>query len=93
MTDTPEQRISRWAERDAVVGLDAELRQARTALSDRDVQLATLRERCEELANRLTQIEIERDALRRRVVASGRPPMGRRMYRRARSMATRVLPH
>lgn len=92
-TETYEQRLARWAERDAVVGLDAELRQAQAALADRDAQLVTSRERTEQLANRITQLEIERDGLRQRIAASERPPLTRRVYRRARSVAGRVLPH
>jgi hypothetical protein len=93
VTETPEQRLARWAQRDAVVGLDAEVRQLRAALADRDGQVATSRERSEQLANRITQLEIERDALRQRVATSERPALTRRVYRRARSAAARVLPH
>ena len=92
-TETYEQRLARWAERDAVVGLDAEVRQLRAVLADRDSQLVTSCERTEQLANRITQLEIERDGLRQRIAASERPPLTRRVYRRARSAAARVLPH
>ena len=93
MSDAPADRLARWAERDAIVGLDAELRQAHVALAESDAQIATLRERCDQLANRITQLEVERDALRHRVAATERAPLAHRVYRRARSAAARVLPH
>ena len=92
MTDTPEQRLARWAERDAVVGLDAELHQARAALAARDEEIAALRRRNTELADRVTQVGIERDAYRRRLDSLGRPSLARRIYRRLRSLVGRVLP-
>ena len=90
--ETPEARIARWTERDAAVGLEAELVQVRATVAGRDAQIATLRERCDQLANRVVQFEIERDALRHRVVAAERPPLGRRAYGRARRLAGRMLP-
>ena len=92
-TETPEQRIARWAERDAAVGLEAELRQAHLALTERDAELAELRTRNAELANRVTQMSIERDVLRRHLDAIGRPSLLRRVYRKLRRIVGRVLPH
>ena len=92
-TETPEQRIARWAERDAAVGLEAELRQAQLALADRDAELAELRTRNAELANRVTQMSIDRDVLRRRLDAVGRPSFARRVYGKLRRIAGRLLPH
>ena len=90
--ETPEARIARWTERDAAVGLEAELVQVRATVAGRDAQIATLRQRCDQLANRVVQFEIERDALRHRVVAAERPPLGRRVYRLARRVAGRMQP-
>ncbi|MCB1002032.1 MAG: hypothetical protein KDB40_22250 [Acidimicrobiales bacterium] len=89
--ETPEQRLARWHERDAVVGLDAELRQVRHQLAERDDALRDLRARCEQLANRVTQLELERNALQHQVVAAQRVSLGRRVYGRARRVAARVL--
>jgi regulator of replication initiation timing len=91
--ETPEQRITRWEARDAIVGLDAEVRQLQATLNVRDTELTTVRERCDQLANRITQLEIERDALRHRVAATERTPLSRRIYRKARSVAGRVVHH
>lgn len=89
--DTPEQRLARWRERDAVVGLDAELRQVRHQLAERDDALRDLRARCDQLANRVTQLELERNALQHQVVALQRVPLARRAYGKARRVAARVL--
>lgn len=90
---TPEERIARWAKRDAVIGLEAEAEQLRADLAERDTAIATLRERAEQLANRVAQLTIENDALRRQVAAAQRPDLPRRVYRKARSVAGRVIPH
>ena len=92
MTDAPEQRLARWAERDAVVGLDAELTEARAQLAERDAEISALRIRNSELANRVTQVAIERDSLRRRLDASAAPSLARRVYRKLRSLVGRLLP-
>jgi hypothetical protein len=89
--ETAQERIARWAERDAVVGLDAELAQVRAELASRDGEIADLRARCAQLADRVTQLELERDALQHRVVALGRVPLARRAYGKARRVAGRVL--
>lgn len=89
--ESPEERIARWAERDAVVGLDAELAQVRRQLDDRDAEVRDLRARCEQLANRLTQLELERTALQHELVAMRRVPLTRRAYGKARRVAARVL--
>jgi chromosome segregation ATPase len=91
--DSPEARIARWAERDAVVGLDAELHQARAQLAERDAEIATLRQRSEQLANRVAQLTIANDALAHQVAALQQAPVSRRLYRRARSVAGRALRH
>jgi chromosome segregation ATPase len=84
-------RLARWAERDAVVGLDAELTQARHQLTEREVEVRDLRARVEQLGNRLTQLELERSALQHQVVALQRVPLSRRVYRKGRSLAGRAL--
>ncbi len=89
--ESPEARIARWVERDAVVGLDAELAQVRRQLDGRDAEVRDLRARCEQLANRVTQLELERTALQHEVVALRRVPLARRAYRTARRVAARVL--
>lgn len=91
LPDSPEERIARWAERDAAVGLDAELRQVRLQLDERDAEARDLRARCEQLANRVTQLELERSAMQHEVAALRRVPLTRRVYARARRTAARVL--
>jgi hypothetical protein len=84
-------RLARWAERDAAVGLDAELTQVRHRLTERDAEVRDLRARVEQLGNRVTQLELERSALQHQVVALQRVPLSRRVYRKARSVAGRAL--
>jgi hypothetical protein len=90
-SDDTARRLARWAERDAVVGLDAELDQTRHQLAERDAEVRDLRARLEQLGNRLAQLELERSALQHRVVASQRPPTSRRVYLTTRRTAGRVL--
>ncbi len=90
-TDEVAARLARWAERDAVVGLDAELGQVRHQLTERDAEVRDLRARVEQLGNRVTQLELERSALQHQVVALLRVPLSRRVYRKARSVAGRAL--
>jgi hypothetical protein len=91
LADDAAARLARWAERDAVVGLDAELRQARLDLDARDATIVELRARTEQLANRVTQLELERNALQHQLVASQRVPFARRAYGKARRVAGRAL--
>jgi predicted nucleic acid-binding Zn-ribbon protein len=84
-------RLARWAERDAAVGLDAELTQVRHRLTESDAEVRDLRARVEQLGNRVTQLELERSALQHQVVALQRVPLSRRVYRKARSVAGRAL--
>ncbi len=91
MTDTVAARLARWADRDAAVGLDAELAQARHQLAGRDGDVRELRARLEQLGNRITQLELERTALQHQVVALQRVPFWRRVVRKARSVAGRAL--
>jgi hypothetical protein len=83
--------LARWAQRDAAIGLDAELAEVRVTLAARDSEIADLRERNGRLAQRVAQVVTERDGLARQVAALQRPPMSQRVYRRARSFAGRVV--
>ena len=89
--ETVTARLARWSERDAVVGLDAELTQVRHQLAERDAEVRDLRARVEQLGNRVTQLELERSGLQHQVVALQRVPLSRRVYRKARSVAGRAL--
>jgi len=92
VSDTPEQRLARWAERDVVVGLDAELHEARAIIGERDAEVAALKARNTQLANQVAQLSVERDAQRRRQVSSTQPSFARRVYRRLRSIVGRLVP-
>jgi hypothetical protein len=86
-----DETLARWAQRDAAIGLDAELAEVRLALEGRDSEIADLRQRNEQLAQRVAQLVTERDGLSRQVAALQRPPLSHRVYRRARSFAGRAL--
>lgn len=89
--DTPEARVARWTERDAAVGLAGEVEQLRAALADRIQEVENLRERTAQLGHRLVGLEVERNSLAAAVERSRRPTLARRVYRRARSLAGRVI--
>lgn len=84
-------RLARWAERDAAVGLAAELEQVRARLGERDSEVANLRERSGRLAQRVAQLTAERDRLGHQVASLQQPAIASRAYRRARGLAERVL--
>jgi hypothetical protein len=84
-------RLARWAQRDAAIGLDAELTEARAALSARDAEIADLRQRNEQLSQRLAQLAGERDHLARQVGSSHRRPLWRWVYLRARAVAGKLV--
>jgi hypothetical protein len=84
-------RLARWAQRDAAIGLDAELTEVRAALAARDAEIADLRQRNEQLAQRVAQLATERDLLSRQVGTSHRRPLWRWAYLRARAVAGKVL--
>ena len=90
---SPDERIAQWAERDTVIGLEAEAEQLRAQLAERDTTIATLHERTDQLANRVAQLTIENDALRHQVAGAQQPTLTHRVYRKARSVAGRVVPH
>lgn len=83
--------LARWEQRDAAIGLDAEISELRIALSAGDTATADLRERNERLAQRVAQLVTERDVLARKLAALERPPFSRRLYGRARRTASRVV--
>jgi hypothetical protein len=91
MTDDVADRLARWAERDAAIGLAAELREARLALAEGATSIADLRERNERLAQQVAQLVTERDRLATQVASLERPTFGSRVYRRIRSTAGRVV--
>jgi cell division protein FtsB len=86
-----DQTLARWAQRDAAIGLDAELAEVRVALAARDAEIADVRQRNERLAQRVAQLVTERDALARQVATLQTPSVSGRVYRRARSTAGRLL--
>lgn len=87
----PAERLARWAERDAAIGLTAELEQARAQLAERDREIANLRERAERLAQRVAQLTNERDGLHRRTIALAQPSFRQRAYPLARRVGGKVL--
>ena len=90
--DRVEATLARWTQRDAAIGLDAELGEVKLALAARDAEIADLRHRNERLAQRVAQLVAERDALANQVASLQRPPLSRRIYRRARSTVARIAP-
>ena len=83
--------LARWAQRDAAIGLDAELAESRVLLDARNAEIADLRERNERLAQRVAQLVTERDSLAQQVASLRRAPVLQRVYRRCRSVAGRVV--
>jgi len=90
--DPPAERLARWIERDAAIGLGAEAEQLRARLADRDRELADVREHVQRLSQRVAQLVVERDRLDQQLRAVQRPSAAQRAYRRARSLAARGLP-
>ena len=90
--ETPAERVARWTDADAAIGLAAEAEQLRAQLVDRQTEVDDLRARLAQLTSRVAQVEAENGDLRRdasRVPLSG---IARRVYRRARSVAASRLP-
>jgi len=85
------ERLARWHDRDAAIGLAAELEQVRTRLAERELDVANLGERGERLAQRVAQLTAERDRLQHRIDALQRPSFASRAYRKARRLAGRAL--
>ena len=90
--DSPEQRLARWTNTDAAIGIAAEADQLRAQLSTKVGELEDLRARLAQLANRVAQLEADNAELRQ---SAGRVPLtilARRVYRRGRSAAAKRLP-
>jgi chromosome segregation ATPase len=90
-TPDPRQRLDRWRERDAAIGLSAEVDQLRAAVAERDLQLADMRERIGRLAQQNAQLTQQRDQLARSAQAGARPAMTGRVYRGVRRLGGKVL--
>jgi hypothetical protein len=89
---SPQERIEQWAERDAAVGLAAEAEQLRANLAERDATIEMLTQRNGQLADRVAQLRIDNEALRRRIAVSGEVSrLARRSYVEARSVAHRLI--
>jgi hypothetical protein len=91
VSDDVSRTLARWAERDAAIGLDAELHEVRIASAAHAAEIVDLRARTEHLAQRVSQLVTERDALARQVAVLGRPPLARRINRLARAVARRSV--
>ena len=90
--DSPEQRLARWTNTDAAIGIAAEAEQLRAQLNTKVHELEDLRARLAQLANRVAQLEADNAELRH---SAGRVPLtilARRVYRRGRSAAAKRLP-
>ena len=85
--ETPIERLARWTDADAAIGLAAEAEQLRAQLAERVTEADDLKARLAQLVNRVAQLEADNTELRR---AAGRMRVGtlaRKVYRRARSAA------
>jgi small-conductance mechanosensitive channel len=87
----PQQRLDRWRERDAAIGLSAEADQLRAAVAERDLQLTDMRERINRLAQQNAQLTQQRDQLANRAHAAARPSTSGRVYRGVRRLVGKVL--
>lgn len=93
--ETPAERLARWTSVDAAIGRAAEAEQLHALVAERDTEIADLRARMAQLTNRIAQVEADNADLRR---TARRVPLTslagrvcRRAYRRARSLAGRLL--
>jgi chromosome segregation ATPase len=93
MSISPEshERLERWRERDAAVGLSAEADQLRAAVAERELQIADMRERINRLAQQNAQLTQQRDQLANRANVSPRPSTAGRVYRGVRRLTGKVL--
>ena len=87
----PQQRLDRWRDRDAAIGLNAEADQLRAAVAERDLQLADMRERINHLAQQNAQLTQQRDQFARRANAVAQPPVSGRVYRGVRRFTGKLL--
>ena len=93
--ETPAERLARWTSVDAAIGSAAEVEQLHARLAEGNAEIADLRARMAQLTNRVAQVEADNADLRRtarRVPLTSLAGMVcRRVYRRARSVAGRLL--
>ena len=90
--ESPEQRLARWTDVDAAIGIAAEAEQLRARLSEKVAETDDLQARLAQLTSRVAQLEAANAELRH---TAGRVPLtvlARRVYRRGRSAAARRLP-
>lgn len=88
--DEPAARLARWTSTDAAIGLAAENEQLRARLAEREMEIADLRARLANLANRAAQLETDNAGQHRvRALTFVRRAAGA-VYRRARSAAGRL---
>jgi len=90
--ETPEQRLARWTNTDAAIGIAAEAEQLRDRLAERGAEVEDLKARLAQLTSRIAQLEADNTELRHN---AGRVPLTifvRRVYRRGRSAAAARLP-
>ena len=90
MSEGVDEKLARWAQRDAAIGLDAELNEARVALTARDDEIVDLRARNERLAQNVSQLMTERDALARQIEALKVQPRWQQISRRVVSAGARI---
>jgi chromosome segregation ATPase len=90
--ESPQQRLARWTDVDAAIGIAAEAEQLRARLSEKTAETDDLKARLAQLTSRVAQLEAANAELRH---TAGRVPLtvlARRVYRRGRSAAARRLP-
>jgi methyl-accepting chemotaxis protein len=90
--ESPEQRLARWTDVDAAIGIAAEAEQLRARLDEKASEIDDLKARLAQLTSRVAQVEAANAELRQN---AGRLPLthlARRVYRRGRSAAAKRLP-
>lgn len=90
--ESPAQRLARWTDVDAAIGIAAEAEQLRARLGERSAEIDDLRARLAQLTSKVAQLEAANAELRH---TAGRVPLtvlARRVYRRGRSAAANRLP-
>ncbi len=90
--ESPIERLARWTETDAAIGLAAEAEQLHARLADRVAEIDDLRARLGQLISRVAQLEADNAELRRAASRVSLGSLARRVYRRARSAAASRLP-
>jgi regulator of replication initiation timing len=90
--ESPIERLARWADADAAIGVVAEAEQLRAQLAERVAEIDDLRARLGQLVSRVAQVEADNAELRRAASRMSLGSLARRVYRRARSAAASRLP-